>query len=196
MRHSEISKSPCKHGYDINERVGSFCATYRIVSCHHGEISRKGFCMINNCGRTACYRNTEAKYNDQCDGHDNALDKVCCGCCKETTQSGISDNDKCTDDHCCQIAYSKKTGEKLSACSKSGSCIWNKENNNKNSSDRLQDFSVIAETVAEKGWQCDRIAGHMCVETNSFCYDLPVEIGSDRQADSCPSGICDSGKIG
>ena len=152
--------------------------------------------MINNCGRTACYRNTEAKYNDQCDGHDNALDKVCCGCCKETTQSSISDNDKCTDDHCCQIAYSKKTGEKLSACSKSGSCIWNKENNNKNSSDRLQDFSVIAETVAEKGWQCDRIAGYMCVEANPFCYDLPVEIGSDRQADSCPSGICDSGKIG
>ena len=107
--------------------------------------------MADNCVRTACNRYSEAKYNDQCDGHDDALDKVCGGCRKESSKSRISDDDQCTDDHGSQIFYSEQTGEQFSAGSETGSCIWNKEDHNKNSSDRLQDPAVVPETIAEKG---------------------------------------------
>lgn len=65
-------------------------------------------------------------------------------------QCGISNNNQCTDDHGRQIFYAKETGKKLTTGCKSGSCIRNKKDYDKNRSDGLQDLLLISVTVTEK----------------------------------------------
>ena len=107
MGHTKIAQSPCQHGNDVDERISCFCACFRVVSGHHGKIARQRFCVADDCVRTTCHRDTETENNDQSNGHDNALDKVCSGRCKESSESSICYNDHCADDHGSKIIYSE-----------------------------------------------------------------------------------------
>ena len=134
-----------------------------------------------------------SKTND--DGHDDTLDKVRGRCCQESSQCGVSNDDQCTDDHSWQIFYTEETCKKFTTGCKSGSCIRNKKDYDKNRSDGLQDLLLISVTVTEKGWQCNGVSCHMCVAADSFCHDPPVYVCSDGKANGCPACVCNTGKI-
>ena len=151
--------------------------------------------MVCNCFNTTCCADPEYKYDHKSDGHDDTLDKVRGRCCQESSQCGVSNDDQCTDDHSWQIFYTEETCKKFTTGCKSGSCIRNKKDHDKNCSDRLQDLFLISVTITEKGWQCNGISCHMCVAADSFCHDPPVYVSSDRKANGCPACICNTGKI-
>ena len=151
--------------------------------------------MVCNCFNTTCCADPEYKYDHKSDGHDDTLDKVRGRCCQESSQCGVSNDDQCTDDHSWQIFYTEETCKKFTTGCKSGSCIRNKKDHDKNRSDRLQDLFLISVTITEKGWQCNGISCHMCVAADSFCHDPPVYVSSDRKANGCPACICNTGKI-
>ncbi len=76
MRHTEVSQSPCDHGYNIDEWIRLLDAGYRIICSRHGQISRQGLCVLDNSRNTAGNVDAEDEHNDQGNGHDDALDKV------------------------------------------------------------------------------------------------------------------------
>ncbi len=58
-----------------------------FVSGHHGKIARQRFCVGDDCvSGPPATEILETENNDQCDGHDDALDKVCGGCRKESSR--------------------------------------------------------------------------------------------------------------
>ena len=106
--------------------------------------------MVCNCFNTTCCADPEYKYDHKSDGHDDTLDKVRGRCCQESSQCGVSNDDQCTDDHSWQIFYTEETCKKFTTGCKSGSCIRNKKDHDKNRSDRLQDLFLISVTITEK----------------------------------------------
>ena len=161
----------------------------------HCKISRERLSILNNGRHASGYINTKDKYNNQCDRHNDALDKICGGCGKESAQCCIADDDQCTDDHGNLIIDPEHAGKKLSAGGKTGSGIRDKKDYDENSTDRLENFFLITVAVAEKGWKGNRISCYMSIAADSFCYDPPVQISTDGKSDGCPAGIGNSGQI-
>ena len=195
MWHSEISKSPCKHGNNVKQWICLLCSGYRIICSKHGQISRKRSCVVCNSLDSTCCTDSEYENDHKCDRHDNTLDKVCSRRCQKSSKCGISNNNQCTDDHSRKIIYTKKAGKKFTAGCESGSCVRNKKDNDKNRSDRLQDLLLISVSITKKRWQCDGVSCHMSVATYPLSHDFPVYVGSDSKANSCPACICNTGKI-
>ena len=127
--------------------------------------------------------------------HNDALDKICGGCGKESAKCCIADDDQCTDDHGYLINVPEQAGKKLSAGGKTGSGIRHKENHDHNCRNCHQCMAFITVSVFEKSRQRDGIVCFVGITAQAFCNDQPGEIGTDCKPDRSPAGLSTTGKI-
>ena len=195
MRHTEISKSPCQCRENLQQAVRRSCSGSDIVRVRQAEVSGHGFCIVHNGTETADFADTKTKYNNDCDRHNNTLDKVCRTCCEESAQCGVSYDNDCTDQHCRQIIHSEQVCKQLAAGCKSGSRIRYKENDDQQCCDYGKNTFVISVTVGKEQRQCRRISADMRIITKSLGNNKPVYISSDCQSDCSPRCISRTGQV-
>ena len=92
MGHSEISESPRHGGDDGNRSVRRCSVAGHVMHGCQGKIACQGLRIIYHSIHTTRGGDTKAKHNNQCDGHDTALNQVRRGNGTETAHDGITQN--------------------------------------------------------------------------------------------------------
>ena len=91
--HAEIAKPPGQRGHNHQRRVGSGRAGLGGVALYQTQITGEAAYGVRDASETACHDSAEADYNEQGDGHGDALDQVGGAHGEKTAKRTVDDDD-------------------------------------------------------------------------------------------------------
>ncbi len=188
MRHAEVAESPCQRGDNRQRRVRAGLACNRIIGLCKAEVAgqllRAGDDLIPAAGRP----DTETKHRQQCNRHDDGLNKIRERRGKKSAGCRIEHDDDRADDHREMIIHSEQRMKKLPAGRKSGRRIGNEKNDDPDRCQKGQYMLCITVPVGEKLRQRNRVRP-LRVAAQLLRDQQPVEIRTAGQPDYRPPHI-------
>lgn len=194
MGHTEITEAPTE-GREEGDEADIFGAVGEDEEVIHMGLTEEGVLGVQGVDSA---EGDDGGDGDDDDGeeHEEALDEVGPADGFETSEEGIAEDDADAEGEGELVGEVEDGIEELGAGDETGGGIDEEEDEDDEGGDDTEEVGVVLEAVIEEIGDCDSVTGDTGIVAEAEGDILPIEVGTDTEAECDPEGIGDTGEVG